>query len=123
MDFQQIEEHNLQLYDLLTNKLRNKPFVLLPGNPYETIKKGRASFMLLSIKEQVKVLEQIINVLKTCRTGGCDLTAIGGVAKAAVGTLSSKLSNVSKTYSDFKIVDISASGLYEKKSQNLLELL
>ena len=57
------------------------------------------------------------------RIQSADLTSIGGVAKAGVATLSSTLSNWKKNYADVRIIDQSASGLFEKVSDNLLDLL
>ena len=57
-------------------------------------------------------------------TGGCDLISIGGVGKAAATVnFSATISNWNKNYKDVRIIDSSASGLWEKKSKNLLELL
>ena len=56
--------------------------------------------------------------------GGCDLTLIGGAGKAAATNgFSATISNWAKTYSDVRIIDSSASGLWENKSDNLLDLL
>ena len=52
-----------------------------------------------------------------------NLKPIGGVESAGVATLSSKISNWAKTYKDVRIIDTSASGLYESRSCNLLDLL
>ena len=54
---------------------------------------------------------------------GADLRLIGGAGKAGVSMLSSAVSNWKKYYSDVRIIDQSAAGLYEKQSVNLLELL
>ena len=57
-------------------------------------------------------------------TVGCDLTGIGGAGRAAstVG-FSAYISNWKKNYSDVRIIDSSASGLHERVSENLLELM
>ena len=56
--------------------------------------------------------------------GGCDLTAIGGAGKAAATVnFSTTASNWKKNYSDVRVIDVSASGLWEKQSGNLLELV
>ena len=57
------------------------------------------------------------------RATKADLTAIGGVASAGVSILSSMISNWKKNYTDVRIIDCSASGLFETVSDNLLELL
>lgn len=52
------------------------------------------------------------------------MTLIGGKThSAATVSFSSTISNWKKNYTDVRIIDQSASGLWEKQSQNLLELL
>ena len=77
--------------------------------------------MSLSPDEQADVLLQIQGLF--CRANKADLTAIGGVASAGSATLSYSLSNWKKNYTDVRIIDQSASGLFEKSSENLLDLL
>ena len=55
-------------------------------------------------------------------SAGCDLTLIGGKARSAsTGNFSSIMSNWN--YSDVRIIDQSASGLWEVVSENILEYL
>ena len=103
-------------------KLQNSVFRYRPANPLVTIKQGTASFKQLDIDSQVKVLLQILSVFGRT-TSSCDLSKIGGKAQTATPTLSSAISNWRKNYSDIRIIDQSASGLFEKRSINLLELL
>ena len=57
-------------------------------------------------------------------SAGCDLTLIGGKAhSAATVSFSSIISNWKKNYSDVRIIDQSASGLWEVVSDNILEYL
>lgn len=57
-------------------------------------------------------------------SSGCDLSAVGGTPKSAATIgLSSTVSNWKKRYKDVRIIDSSASGLWEKRSCNLLDLL
>ena len=83
--------------------------------------KCRTKFISLSPAEQVDILLQIQGLFG--RAIKADLTAIGGVASAGVAMLSSTLSNWKKNYTDVRIIDQSASGLFEKVSENLLDLL
>lgn len=117
------KEKNLELYDIIMNKLQTKPFNIVPSNPIDSIVNGREYFTELTISEQVKALLQMISILKTGRASSCDLTSIKGVANAAAFRLNALLSNLAKNTSDIRIIDASASGLYEKKSFNLVELL
>ena len=87
------------------------------------MRKGRDKFVALDIKNQSKALlnmQQIFGRL----AGGIDLTAIGGAGKAAATvSFSATVSNWAKNYKDVRIIDSSASGLWEKESCNLLDLL
>ena len=53
----------------------------------------------------------------------CDLSIIGGGPQAGKVGLNSSLSNWKKHYKDVRIIDQSASGLFEHSSENLLALL
>ena len=116
------KEKNLQLYDLYTEKFDSHPYKKRPANPAETLKKGREKFENLEkIEDQIEVLLQIQGLFGRINSG--NLIAIGGVENAGVATLSSKLSNWKKNYTDVRIIDQSASGIYETRSENLLDLL
>ena len=115
-------EENTKIYDLFQSKLSSYPFSKRPANISDAVEKGKERFESLPLEDQVTVLEQIL--LSFGRSGGgSDLKLIGGVAKAGVPMLSSSLSNWKKNYTDVRIIDQSASGLFEKQSVNLLELL
>ncbi len=114
-------EDNHALYAVLLDKLKSSCYRQCPANPAETLQAGEHRFAQLDVIEQAKCLLQIVMVFN--RISGSDLTAIGGVSKAAVTTLSSALSNWKKKYTDVRLVDMSASGLHQHRSDNLLELL
>lgn len=116
------KENNLRLYDILTEKLDAKAYKKRPANPAEALRKGREKFVLAEINEQVSCLLQIVEVFGR-KSGGCDLYLIGAGKTAASNTLSAFVSNWKKAYSSVRIIDASASGLYECKSENLLNLL
>ncbi|MBQ2799507.1 MAG: type II CRISPR RNA-guided endonuclease Cas9 [Ruminiclostridium sp.] len=116
------EEENIRLYDLYIEKLTNSIFVKRPNNPAKTLVDGRNIFAKLDIKEQSKALLSIHQVFGRV-ADGCDLTAVGGAKASATTKISSNISNWKKRYKDVRIIDASVSGLWEKKSQNLLELL
>lgn len=115
-------EENLQLYDLYIHKLKESVYQKRPNNPVETLLRGREAFEALDIKEQAKALLNIHTVFDR-NGGGCDLTAVGGSKNAGVSLISTKASNWKNNYSDVRIVDQSASGIREKQSCNLLELI
>ena len=58
------------------------------------------------------------------RAGNCDLSCIGGAKDAAKATLNVGVSNWKKRYSNVRIIDQSASGIWEKVSDfNLIDLV
>ncbi len=114
-------EQNLQLYDILTAKLSGATYVKRPANPIGILEKGRDAFCALSVFEQAACLLQMVVVFS--RSKSSDLQKIGGSANTAIFSLSLMANNWKKNYADVRIVDSSASGLYESKSDNLLDLL
>ncbi len=114
-------EKNIVLYDIYVEKLQKSLYAKRPANPVEALVKGRGNFEKLSIPDQADVLLQIQGLFG--RAVKADLSAIGGVSSAGVATLSSNVSNWKKNYKDVRIIDASPSGLYEKTSDNLLDLL
>ncbi len=115
------EGDNIKLYDTLVSKLGTNHFRKMPGNQYDTLNNGFEKFRLLQFEEQIKVLLNCIELLKSGRTGGCDLKAIGGSSASGVPNMGSNLS--SSKYLDIRLIDVSPAGLHEKKSVNLMELL
>lgn len=115
-------EENLRLYDLYTQKLKNTIYGKRPNHPLQTLIEGRAKFLELSPIVQVRVLLSIHAVFGRL-SGGTDLQEIGGAKNAAVSKRNTCLSNWCKINQDVRIVDQSASGLWEARSKNLLELL
>ena len=115
------KDKNLEIYDCYIGKLQQAPYSYRPANPTNTLLTGREKFIILSCESQVDVLLDILGLFG--RIQSADLTPIGGVAKGGVATLSSTLSNWKKNYTDVRIIDQSASGLFETVSDNLLELL
>ncbi len=118
------DEKNIELYDMYIDKLENSIYSKRKNRPTELLKNGRDRFIALDIKEQSRTLLNIHTVFGRLSTGGCDLSAVGGTTKtAATVGLSSNVSNWKKQYKDVRIIDSSASGLWERQSCNLLELL
>ena len=117
-------EENNALFHVLLHKLETTVYAKRPTTAVvvKALRKGTSQFERLSPEEQVQVLCEIVSLFG--RNGqGADLKLIGGVPNAGVPTLRSKVSNWKKYYSDVRIIDQSAAGLYEKQSVNLLELL
>ncbi|SEI43813.1 CRISPR-associated endonuclease Csn1 [Lachnospiraceae bacterium A10] len=115
---------NIELYDLYIEKYENTIYEKRLNRPIEFLKKGRELFLELSIIEQCVVLLNVLNTFNRAGTQGVDLTSIGGSKITASTTgLSSTINNWKKNYKDVRIIDMSPSGLWEKQSDNLLELL
>ena len=116
-------EDNLALYDLYIEKLTTSIYRKRINNPVELLREGREAFTLLPLEAQAKTLLNIHAVFGRL-TNGCDLSQIGAGSRAAATVgLSSSLSNWKKNYSKVYILDESTSGLWCRRSQNLLELL
>ncbi len=118
------KEKNIELYDLYVDKLKNSIYSKRINSPLNILESGKSRFENLDVKEQAKTLLSIHQVFGRM-TGGCDLDAIGGKKNSAStkSGFSSTISNWKKYYSDVRIIDSSVSGLWEKQSDNLLELL
>lgn len=114
------EEKNILLYDKLLEKLDENHFKKMPGNQCETMKSGRVKFIELDFDVQISTLLNCIDLLKSGRTGGCDLKNIGGKSASGVVYISANLSACK--YNDVHIIDISPAGLHENISCNLMEL-
>ena len=112
---------NIELYQLLMKKMGSWPFVNLPNNQKDVLSKGFDAFCQLENISQVLCLLNILALFS--RSGGTDLTFIGGSKFSGATMLSSSLSNWKKIYSDIRIVDTSASGLFSNSSANLFDLL
>lgn len=116
-------DQNIELYDLLTEKLESKAFAKRPNNPVSTLKSGKNKFVQADIFEQVQCLMIILGLFGRT-SGGRDLQIVGGARQAAtMVNFSSSLSNWKQDFTSVCIVDQSASGLFETRSINLLDLL
>jgi len=113
---------NIELYDMLCDKLENNMYRKRPANPINDLKGVREKFIKLDISQQVQCLLQMVALFGRTASG-CDLSGVGGKPNAGATTRSSCLSNWAKVYKDVRIVDQSVAGLFEKRSMNLLELL
>lgn len=117
------EEKNIVLYNTLAQKvisgIYEKPF----SAQKSLFQNGYDKFKTLSVEEQVQSLLMIVLLLKSGRAGTCDLSLLGGSKNSGTYSVSSKLSNWKKKYSDVRIIDMSASGIYKKESDNILDLI
>lgn len=118
------KEKNIELYDLYIDKLEKTIYKkrIVSDETLSLLKSGRNIFEKLDIYKQSYTLLNIHSIFGRM-VSGCDLRDIGGVSTSAATRLGASLSVWKKYYSDVRIIDQSASGLWEKQSQNLLELL
>ena len=116
------KDRNAELYDLLLSKLRSSTFSKRPNCPVETLENGYERFKQLNVAEQIGILLSVLQVFGRS-SGGIDFRLIGGSKTEASVARSSNLSNWKKVYSDVRIIDQSNSGLFVKRSGNLLDLL
>ncbi|WP_350339276.1 type II CRISPR RNA-guided endonuclease Cas9 [Ruminococcus sp. XPD3002] len=114
-------DDNTKLFDLLCSKISNKPFSSVLQKIGNKIQNKREDFLKLELKEQLLFLSNMILLFKTGRSTGCDLKLIGESGQAGVITLNSTLTKIGGRQI-IRIIDQSPTGLFEKKSVNLLEL-
>ena len=116
------KEQNIELYKILQEKCNKKIYSKLPV--YNTLKsvleEGIEKFKEMSIERQIKLLAEIVKYFKTGRKDACDLSALGGAKKTGTILINSKITG--SKFSCIEIIDQSPTGLFEKKSGNLLEL-
>ena len=116
-------EKNIELYNLYIEKLSSWPYNTRPGNATFVNKliSHSADFAKLDVFKQTDVLLQIQGIMG--RMKQADLECFKESPRSGIIKLSMNLSNWKKNYTDVRIVDQSASGFFEKVSDNLLDLL
>lgn len=114
-------EENLALYDTLCTKLTDSVFAKCPGNIVKIVAAGRCRFTTLKVEEQITCLLDIIAWFGSAPK--CDLKCIGGSGQSGTKRPNAHLTSWANRYSDVRIVDTSAAGLHESRSENLLALL
>ena len=124
-------EKNIELYELYVEKFGRFPYSKRPGGSKSkrpggshienTLQSGKDKFAELDVSTQVKVLLNIHGLFG--RANSADLKDIGGKGSTGVPVMSAFISNWKNHYSDVRIIDQSASGLHEKVSENILEML
>lgn len=116
-------EKNQLLYQALSLKVTDGIYQKAFASQISVLKNGGLKFAELTTEDQIRALLSIVLLLKSGRSGTCDLTLIGGKSKAGVYLISSKISNWKKLYRNVQVADISSSGIYETSSENLLDLV
>lgn len=115
---------NIELYDILMDKLRVGIFAKRPNNPLKHLELWRDEFCISEPENQVEVLLNVIDSFG--RKGSVvNLSILGKKAPKDAGEnrVSSNLSNWKKYFTTARIVYSDASGLHEAKSIDLLKLI
>ena len=113
------KEKNVELYNILMDKLKNTKYNVFK-TPSEIVKKGKEVFETLNVEERSIVLFKMLGLFNCTLPSGIDLKLIGGSQSSAILSISMDLNK--KSFSSIKIIDQSPTGLFEKKSPNLLDL-
>ena len=114
------EERNIQLYDMFTYKINNTKYKTLMSTAAQTLIDGRETFRELDVGHQCIALYHIMELFGCGNSQGKDLTLIGGKKSSGIQTMGIKLNK--KRFKSIYIIDQSPTGLFEKRSPNLLEL-
>lgn len=116
------KETNIEIYQIYMEKLNNTIFSKRPNanELYKKLGQYKKKFEALEIIEQSIQLFELHKAFS--RMNEVDLSILGGSKNGFIMRKSMYLSNW-KEYSDIRIVDSSVSGMWEKQSQNILELL
>jgi CRISPR-associated endonuclease Csn1 len=103
-------QKNLKLYDVLKDKHLNQIYRKRPNPVGEKLDKGVEAFRSLSVKKQIYVLLQILQ-LSQLSNQGADLLEIGGEKKTGTSKLNKKITGKQQ----FKLINQSVTGLYENE--------
>ncbi len=114
-------DENMEFLMYLKNKIFSNTFCKFPAAKLTIDETSILKFKECDVVAQIECLSNLILYLKTNRAGTCNALAIGNSKNSGVILASANLSNWK--YDDIRIVDRSASGLYETRSANLKELL
>ena len=115
-------QENMKLYDLYISKIEDSIFSKRPGVSAENLMSKKAAFAKLPIDIQCSALLKM-QMLFARQPNPIDLSDLDLSKNAFKARRSMYLSGWKKEYTDIRIVDMSASGLFESRSGNLLELL
>lgn len=113
---------NTELYNILLSKCgagiySGQSFV---KNIAKTLESGKETFEKLTLEEQIQTILNIVNVFKTGRTTGCDLRKVNGKGQSGTIKINAMISKLN--FDNFYVIDQSPTGLFEKKSQNIMQL-
>lgn len=111
-------EDNERILNCIVDKMKLHPYDRYFSDIATKIQVDK--FKNLSIENQVRQLMEIVSVLYTGRESTCNLELVGGAKKSAKIKMNS---DVSKSGSkELRIIDQSATGLFESRTDNLITL-
>lgn len=116
-------DENLELFDLLVGKMLEKPYSIFFEEIGKKLSEKREFLGSMNIEDQALALLRVVEVLKSGRAGACDLSRFDGLKDTGLLLTSSNVKNWAKKFNEVYIIDSSASGIYESRSENLLRLL
>lgn len=111
------KKQNVELYDILVDKLNNSPYCNRPTCQADQFESERTAFEKLSVENQSQDLISFLSFFNRTSLNVNNLN-IKNYCR-----LRDNLLVWEKDYNNVKIIDSSPSGLYEKQSDNLLDLL
>ena len=111
------KEKNLELYDLLIDKMLGTILSKKFSDIGTKVQNGREKFIELSAENQCTVISEILKILHANVLTG-DLKLIGGAGKAGAVTTGNKISEA-KNVKSIKLIDQSVTGLFEKETELL----
>ena len=116
------KEMNELLYNSIADKCISKPFCLWDKfkEAGETLIKGSDKFRNMDVTDQTLALIKCLNILKTGRSSNACLSFAGGQENFHTERFGLLLNK--KKFKEVYLIDQSPTGLFEKKSVNLLEL-
>jgi CRISPR-associated endonuclease Csn1 len=109
------KEKNCELYDILCEKHNRGIYTRRPNPVGEKLKKRKERFYKLDLGEQKKVILELLNLSKI-GVVQANLTLIGETS--AAGTM--KISKNISEFEEFKLINQSVTGLYEKQVDLLI---
>lgn len=112
----QLDEHDkltdaklVEIYDCLFAKATTGIFAQRPASQVKTMKNGREKFVATSLIEKCVIINEILHLFQ-CNASSANLKLIGGVGRAGVFKVSSKISSQTEA----KLISQSVTGLFEQ---------
>lgn len=109
-------EENLNMYNLLLEKLKNSVYGIRLGTQVTTLETKKENYIKLKASEQSAVLYELLHLFQ-CNSVASNLKKIGGPGSAGILVLSNDITQID----DIVMINQSPTGLFEQRV-NLLEV-